>query len=155
MISSILLLAVTSFSFLGSMEQSAYGKKDFDRSQVSKQNSNCEAGEDNNNSCNNISISRHDGGNDGGNQVQVSKQNSNCEAGEDNNNSCNNISISRHDGGNDGSGIASSSGNDGGNQVQVSKQNSNCEAGEDNNNSCNNFDLKEMISDRLKMLKQT
>ena len=26
-----------------------------------KQNSNCEAGEDNNNSCNNISISRHDG----------------------------------------------------------------------------------------------
>ena len=30
--------------------------------QVSKQNSKCEAGEDNNNSCNNISISRHDGG---------------------------------------------------------------------------------------------
>ena len=115
--------------------------------------SNCEAGEDNNNSCNNISISRHDGGNDGGNQVQVSKQNSNCEAGEDNNNSCNNISISRHDG--DSSGSASSSGNDGGNQVQVSKQNSNCEAGEDNNNSCNNFDLKEMISDRLKTLRQT
>ena len=107
MISTILLLAVTSFSFLGSMEQSAYGKKDFDQSQDNKQNSNCEAGEDNNNSCNNISISKHDGGNDGGNQVQVSKQNSNCEAGED------------------------------------------------NNNSCNNFDLKEMISDRLKMLKQT
>ena len=118
MISTILLLAVTSFSFLGSMEQSAYGKKDFDQSQDNKQNSNCEAGEDNNNSCNNISISKHDGGNDG-------------------------------------SGSASSSGNDGGNQVQVSKQNSNCEAGEDNNNSCNNFDLKEMISDRLKMLKQT
>ena len=107
MISTILLLAVTSFSFLGSMEQSAYGKKDFDQSQDNKQNSNCEAGEDNNNSCNNISISKHDGGNDGGNQVQVSKQNSNCEAGED------------------------------------------------NNNSCNNFDLKEMISDRLKMLRQT
>jgi len=119
MISSILLLAVTSFSFLGSMEQSAYGKKDFDQSQDNKQNSNCEAGEDNNNSCNNISISRHDGG------------------------------------GNDGSESASSSGNNGGNQVQVSKQNSNCEAGENNNNSCNNFDLKEMISDRLKMLKQT
>ena len=118
MISTILLLAVTSFSFLGSMEQSAYGKKDFDQSQDNKQNSNCEAGEDNNNSCNNISISKHDGGNDG-------------------------------------SGSASSRGNDGGNQVQVSKQNSNCEAGEDNNNSCNNFDLKEMISDRLKMLKQT
>ena len=119
MISTILLLTVTSFSFLGSMEQSAYGKKDFDQSQDNKQNSNCEAGEDNNNSCNNISISRHDGG------------------------------------GNDGSESASSSGNNGGNQVQVSKQNSNCEAGEDNNNSCNNFDLKEMISDRLKMLKQT
>ncbi len=43
----------------------------------------------------------------------------------------------------------------GGNKVQVSKQNSNCEAGEDNNNSCNNFDLKEMISDRLKTLRQT
>ena len=119
MISTILLLAVTSFSFLGSMEQSAYGKKDFDQSQDNKQNSNCEAGEDNNNSCNNISISRHDGGNDGSGSA------------------------------------SSSSGNDGGNQVQVSKQNSNCEAGEDNNNSCNNFDLKEMISDRLKMLKQT
>ena len=107
MISAILLLAVTSFSVLGLMEYNAYGKKDFDQSQVSKQNSNCKAGEDNNNSCNNISISRHEGGNDGGNQVQVSKQNSNCKAGED------------------------------------------------NNNSCNNFDLKEMISDRLKMLRQT
>ncbi len=111
MILTVLLLTVTSFSFLGSMEYSAHGKKDFDQSQVSKQNSECEAGEDNNNSCNNISISRHD--DDGG------------------------------------------SGNDGGNQVQVSKQNSECEAGEDNNNSCNNFDLKEMISDRLKMLRQT
>ena len=110
MILTVLLLTVTSFSFLGSMEYSAHGKKDFDQSQVSKQNSKCEAGEDNNNSCNNISIARHDGG---------------------------------------------GSGNDGGNQVQVSKQNSKCEAGEDNNNSCNNFDLKEMISDRLKMLRQT
>ena len=40
-------------------------------------------------------------------------------------------------------------------QSQNNKQNSSCEAGEDNNNSCNNFDLKEMISDRLKMLRQT
>ena len=56
MISSILLLAVTSFSFLGSMEQSAYGKKDFDQSQDNKQNSNCEAGEDNNNLCNNLDL---------------------------------------------------------------------------------------------------
>ena len=56
MISTILLLAVTSFSFLGSMEQSAYGKKDFDQSQDNKQNSNCEAGEDNNNSCNNFDL---------------------------------------------------------------------------------------------------
>ena len=103
----VLLLALTSFSYLESMEYSAHGKNDYDQSQDNKQNSNCEAGEDNNNSCNNISISRHDGtgggsassnGNDGGNEVQVSKQNSNCEAGEDNNNSCNNISISRHDG---------------------------------------------------------
>ena len=127
MILTVLLLTVTSFSFLGSMEYSAHGKKDFDQSQVSKQNSKCEAGEDNNNSCNNISISRHDddggNGNDGGNQVQVSKENSKCEAREDNKNSCNNISISRHD--DDGSGSASSNGNDGGNQVQVSKQNSN------------------------------
>jgi hypothetical protein len=149
----VLLLALTSFSFLESMEYSAHGKEDYVQSQDNKQNSNCEAGEDNNNSCNNISISRHDGGNDGGNEVQVSKQNSNCEAGEDNNNSCNNISIARHDGA--GGGSASSNGNDGGNEVQVSKQNSDCEAGEDNNNSCNNFDLKEMISDRLKMLRQT
>ena len=118
MILTVLLLTVTSFSFLGSMEYSAHGKKDFDQSQVSKQNSKCEAGEDNNNSCNNISIARHDGGGTG----------------------------SASNGGN---------GNDGGNQVQVSKQNSKCEAGEDNNNSCNNFDLKEMISDRLKMLRQT
>ena len=143
MISTILLLAVTSFSFLGSMEQSAYGKKDFDQSQDNKQNSNCEAGEDNNNSCNNISISRHDGGNDGSGSASSS-------SGNDGSGSASSSS------GNDGSGSASSSsGNDGGNQVQVSKQNSNCEAGEDNNNSCNNFDLKEMISDRLKMLKQT
>ena len=56
MISSILLLAITTFSFLGSMEQSAYGKKDFDQSQYNKQNSNCEAGEDNNNSCNNFDL---------------------------------------------------------------------------------------------------
>ena len=116
MISTVLLLIVTSFSFLGSMEYSAHGKKDFDQSQDNKQNSKCEAGEDNNNSCNNISISRHDGGNSGG---------------------------------------ASNNDNDGGNQVQISKQNSKCEAGEDNNNSCNNFDLKEWISDRLKMLRQT
>ena len=40
-------------------------------------------------------------------------------------------------------------------QSHISKQDSKCEAGEDNNNSCNNFDLKEMISDRLKMLRQT
>jgi hypothetical protein len=157
MILTVLLLTVTSFSFLGSMEYSAHGKKDFDQSQVSKQNSKCEAGEDNNNSCNNISIARRDGGgsdNDGGNQVQVSKQNSKCEAGEDNNNSCNNFDLKEHDGG--GSGSANNGGgNDGGNQVQVSKQNSKCEAGEDNNNSCNNFDLKEMISDGLKMLRQT
>ena len=103
MILTVLLLTVTSFSFLGSMEYSAHGKKDFDQSQVSKQNSKCEAGEDNNNSCNNISIARHDGGgsgsasngggNDGGNQVQVSKQDSKCDAGEDNNNSCNNFNL--------------------------------------------------------------
>jgi hypothetical protein len=115
-ISMVLLLALTSFSFLESMEYSAHGKEDYVQSQDNKQNSNCEAGEDNNNSCNNISISRHDGA---------------------------------------GGGSASSNGNDGGNEVQVSKQNSDCEAGEDNNNSCNNFDLKEMISDRLKMLRQT
>jgi hypothetical protein len=156
MISTVLLLAVTSFSFLGTIDYSAHGKKDSDQSQNNKQNANCEAGEDNNNSCNNISITRHNGGNDGGNQVQVSKQNANCEAGEDNNNSCNNISITRHNGGSGSAGGSSSnSDNDGGNQVQVSKQNANCEAGEDNNNSCNNFDLKEMISDRLKILRQT
>ena len=56
MILTVLLLTVTSFSFLGSMEQSAYGKKDFDQSQDNKQNSNCEAGEDNNNSCNNFDL---------------------------------------------------------------------------------------------------
>ena len=56
MISAILLLAVTSFSVLGLMEYNAYGKKDFDQSQVSKQNSNCKAGEDNNNSCNNFDL---------------------------------------------------------------------------------------------------
>ena len=115
MLATVLLLAVTSFSFLGLVEYSALGKKDFDQSQNNKQRSNCEAGEDNNNSCNNISITKHNGG----------------------------------------SGSASNNGDDGGNQVQVSKQGSNCEAGEDNNNSCNNFDLKEMISDRLKMLRQT
>ncbi|CAN5839099.1 hypothetical protein BH23THE1_BH23THE1_18390 [soil metagenome] len=105
MISTVLLLAVTSFSFLGSIDYSAYGKKDSDQSQNNKQNTNCEAGEDNNNSCNNISITRHNGGsgsaggsssnsdNDGGNQVQVSKQEANCEAGEDNNNSCNNFDL--------------------------------------------------------------
>jgi len=109
-ISTVLLLIVTSLSFLGIMEYSAYGEKDFDQSQSNKQNSNCEAGEDNNNSCNNISITRNGGGENGNGE---------------------------------------------GSQVQVSKQNSNCEAGEDINNSCNNFDLKEMISDRLKMLRQT
>ncbi len=112
----VLLLALTSFSFLESVEYSAHGKEDYVQSQDNKQNSDCEAGEDNNNSCNNISISRHDDA---------------------------------------GGGSASSNGNDGGNEVQVSKQNSDCEAGEDNNNSCNTFDLKEMISDRLKMLRQT
>jgi len=56
MILTVLLLTVTSFSFLGSMEYSAHGKKDFDQSQVSKQNSKCEAGEDNNNSCNNFDL---------------------------------------------------------------------------------------------------
>ena len=110
MILPILLFTVTSPSFLGIIGYSVYGETDFDQSQSYKQNSNCEAGEDNNNSCNNISITRQGGGENG---------------------------------------------NGGGNQVQVSKQNSNCEAGEDNNNSCNNFDLKEMINDRLKMLRQT
>ena len=116
MISTIVLFTVTSLFFLDIIGYSVYGEKDFDQSQSNKQNSNCEAGEDNNNSCNNISITRQGGGD---------------------------------------SGRAGDSGNGGGNQVQVSKQNSNCEAGEDNNNSCNNFDLKEMISDRLKMLRQT
>jgi hypothetical protein len=54
MISTVLLLAVTPFSFLGSMDFSAHGKKDSDQSQNNKQNANCEAGEDNNNSCNNF-----------------------------------------------------------------------------------------------------
>ncbi|MGD9533590.1 MAG: hypothetical protein AB7V56_07465, partial [Candidatus Nitrosocosmicus sp.] len=61
--------------------------------QHSSQESDCKAGEDNNNSCNNISISRQgdgDSDNGKGNKVQVSKQGSSCEAGEDNNNSCNN-----------------------------------------------------------------
>jgi hypothetical protein len=106
---TILLFTVTFLSFLGIIGYSIYGEKDFDKSQSNKQDSNCEAGEDNNNSCNNISIAKNGGEN----------------------------------------------GNGGGNQVQVSKQDSNCEAGEDNNNSCNNFDIKEMISDRLKMLRQT
>jgi hypothetical protein len=114
MILAILLLTVTSFSFSSIVKYSAYGEKDVDRYQENKQNSDCEAGEDNNNSCNNISITRQGD-----------------------------------------SGSTDGSGNGGGNQVQVSKQNSDCEAGEDNNNSCNNFDLKEMISDRLKMLRQT
>jgi hypothetical protein len=113
---TILLFTVTPLSFLGIIGYSVYGEKDFDKSQSNKQDSNCEAGEDNNNSCNNISITRQGGGN---------------------------------------SGSAGDSGNGGGNQVQVSEQDSNCEAGEDNNNSCNNFDIKEMISDRLKMLRQT
>ncbi|HKX98023.1 MAG TPA: hypothetical protein VJL78_09365 [Candidatus Nitrosocosmicus sp.] len=56
MISTILLLVVTSLSFLGLMEYSAHGKKDFVQSQDNKQNSDCEAGEDNNNSCNNIDL---------------------------------------------------------------------------------------------------
>ncbi len=119
MILTILLFTVTPVtppSFFGIIGYSVYGEKDFDQSQSNKQNSNCEAGEDNNNSCNNISITRQGSGD----------------------------SVSTGDGSNGG-----------GNQVQVSKQNSNCEAGEDNNNSCNNFDIKEMISDRLKMLRQT
>jgi len=64
--------------------------------QHSSQESDCKAGEDNNNSCNNISISRQgdgDSDNGKGNKVQVSKQGSSCEAGEDNNNSCNNIDL--------------------------------------------------------------
>ena len=91
-------------------EYGAYATKnnddDSDDIQSVSQNSKCEAGEDNNNSCNNISISRQGGSGDGSNDerndysdkhsdtVQVSKQNSKCEAGEDNNNnSCNNFNI--------------------------------------------------------------
>jgi hypothetical protein len=55
-ISMVLLLALTSFSFLESMEYSAHGKEDYVQSQDNKQNSDCEAGEDNNNSCNNFDL---------------------------------------------------------------------------------------------------
>ena len=106
----VLLTMITSLSFLYSYEQLAFATKDneFDEIQSESQYSNCDAGEDNNNSCNNISISRQgddsNGENDYGvddntdrtrteNPVQVSKQNSNCDAGEDNNNSCNNFDI--------------------------------------------------------------
>ena len=99
-----------SLSFLYSYEHDAFATKDneFDEIQSESQYSNCDAGEDNNNSCNNISISRQgddsNGENDYGvddntdktrteNPVQVSKQNSHCDAGEDNNNSCNNFDI--------------------------------------------------------------
>ena len=70
----VLLLALTSFSFLESMEYSAHGKKDYDQSQDNKQNSNCEAGEDNNNSCNNISISRHDGAGGGAYRMAMTEE---------------------------------------------------------------------------------
>ena len=53
---TILLYTVTSLSFLGIIGYSVYGEKDFERSQSNKQDSNCEAGEDNNNSCNNFDI---------------------------------------------------------------------------------------------------
>ena len=43
MISTVLLLTVTSFSFIQSTEYSAHGKKDFDQSQDNKQDSKCEA----------------------------------------------------------------------------------------------------------------
>ena len=91
----VLLTMITSISFLYCYEHHAFATKDneFDEIQSESQNSNCEAGEDNNNSCNNISISRQGDDSNGGNKVQVSKQNSNCEAGEDNNNSCNNFDI--------------------------------------------------------------
>ncbi len=91
----VLLTMITSLSFLYSYEQLAFATKDkeFDEIQSESQYSNCDAGEDNNNSCNNISISRQGDDRNGGNKVQVSKQNSNCDAGEDNNNSCNNFDI--------------------------------------------------------------
>jgi hypothetical protein len=140
-------------------EYSAFASKNnddnWDEIQSGSQNSQCEAGEDNNNSCNNISISRQGDGSGGdsggGNKVQVSKQNSQCEAGEDNNNSCNNISISRQGDGsnNDYNGDDS---NKHGNILQVFKQNSQCEAGEDNNNSCNNFNIQDMIESKIKMI---
>ena len=107
----ILLSFITSLSTLSSNELSTFASKneyddDFDGIQSGSQDSKCEAGEDNNNSCNNISISRQGDGSQGnnrdsedddtdnqGNTVQVSKQDSKCEAGEDNNNSCNNFNI--------------------------------------------------------------
>ena len=107
----ILLTALISLPTLSNSESSIFASKnndkdDFDEIQSGSQDSDCEAGEDNNNSCNNISIGRQGDGNQGnnhdygddhtdkqGNTVQVSKQNSKCEAGEDNNNSCINSSI--------------------------------------------------------------
>ena len=93
----ILLTALISLPTLSNSESSIFASKnndkdDFDEIQSGSQDSDCEAGEDNNNSCNNISIGRQGDGNQG-NTVQVSKQNSKCEAGEDNNNSCINSSI--------------------------------------------------------------
>jgi len=95
-----LLTILIPLSISSTNEYDAYASKnsnndDSDEIQWGSQNSECEAGEDNNNSCNNISISRQGGGSSGGqgNTVQVSKQNSECEAGEDNNNSCNNFNI--------------------------------------------------------------
>ncbi|MGE0389903.1 MAG: hypothetical protein AB7P13_07195, partial [Candidatus Nitrosocosmicus sp.] len=116
----------------------------------------CEAGEDNNNSCNNISIGRQGDGNQG-NTVQVSKQNSKCEAGEDNNNSCNNISIGRQGDGNQGNNhdYGDDHTDKQGNTVQVSKQNSKCEAGEDNNNSCINSSIQNILESKLKLISHT
>ena len=87
-----LLASLTSVSVLSSHEYIVLATKNnndhLDQIQSGSQNSKCEAGEDNNNSCNNISISRQggasndndDSGSGSGNIVQVSKQNSKCEA---------------------------------------------------------------------------
>jgi len=97
----ILLVLITFLSAFSNNYYKAFAEKhdgnDHDSidNQHSSQKSDCKAGEDNNNSCNNISISRHggDGDSDNSNKVQVSKQGSSCEAGEDNNNSCNNFDL--------------------------------------------------------------
>ena len=98
-----LLILITFISVFNNNYYKAFaGKNDANiyespENQISSQKSDCKAGEDNNNSCNNISISRQDDDDgvdsDDGNKVQVSKQGSSCDAGEDNNNSCNNIDL--------------------------------------------------------------